>query len=346
MEINTFLILFLFFVLTIFLLKRFNILIDNTSYSEHKKIGKENKNPLVIGGIYLILAILLFLPEKFFYVKIFSTLIFFLGILSDRNYLTNPKLRLFLQLIILFFLAYSENLIIRSISINFFDNLLEINLFNIIFTVFCLSILLNGSNFIDGLNGLVSGYYILVLSSLLFLIYYFNPSIEIANEEINLIKILICSLLIFFIFNLLGFVYLGDGGTYLISTVVAIILLKIYSDNMNISPYYVAALLWYPAFENLFSQIRRLYKNTSISIADRHHLHQLIFRYFSIKKILDKKYINTFTSILILIFNIPTFLLSTIYFYHTKILIGLILLNVFIYLMVYLFLSKNFIPKK
>ena len=346
MNLSSFLSLIFLFLLIFVIFRKFNFFIDQANYSDHKKIGKENKNPLVIGGIYLILAILLFLPEKFFYVKIFSTLIFFLGILSDRNYLTNPKLRLFLQLIILFFLAYSENLIIRSISINFFDNLLEINLFNIIFTVFCLSILLNGSNFIDGLNGLVSGYYILVLSSLLFLIYYFNPSIEIANEEINLIKILICSLLIFFIFNLLGFVYLGDGGTYLISTVVAIILLKIYSDNMNISPYYVAALLWYPAFENLFSQIRRLYKNTSISIADRHHLHQLIFRYFSIKKILDKKYINTFTSILILIFNIPTFLLSTIYFYHTKILIGLILLNVFIYLMVYLFLSKNFIPKK
>ena len=47
--------------------------------------------------------------------------------------------------------------------------LLSNDYFNIFFTVFCLAILLNGSNFLDGLNGLISGYYLMSISSLLIL---------------------------------------------------------------------------------------------------------------------------------------------------------------------------------
>ena len=49
----------------------------------------------------------------------------------------------------------------------FFDNLLENAVFNIFFTSFCLLILINGSNFIDGLNGLLLVYMTLVIFVLL-----------------------------------------------------------------------------------------------------------------------------------------------------------------------------------
>ena len=51
----------------------------------------------------------------------------------------------------------------------------------------------------------------------------------------------------------------------------------------QISPYYIANLLWYPAFENLFSIFRRtIYKKKNYK-ADNDHLHQLIFKYFKKK---------------------------------------------------------------
>ena len=49
------------------------------------------------------------------------------------------------------------------------NSLLSNDIFNIFFTVFCLAVLLNGSNFLDGLNGLISGYYLIIILSLLFL---------------------------------------------------------------------------------------------------------------------------------------------------------------------------------
>ena len=46
-----------------------------------------------------------------------------------------------------------------------------------LFTTFCLAILINGSNFIDGLNGLLIGYYLLINLSSIFYISFNNDYI-------------------------------------------------------------------------------------------------------------------------------------------------------------------------
>ena len=51
----------------------------------------------------------------------------------------------------------------------------------------------------------------------------------------------------------------------------------------KISPYFIANLLWYPAFENLFSIIRRILSSKKNYIADNHHLHQLLYSYLNKK---------------------------------------------------------------
>ena len=136
MSLNSFFLLLFSFLFILVLFRNLNIFVDETRYSEHKRIGKENNKPLVIGGLFLILSILYFLPSSYIFIKIFCVILFFLGFLSDRNYLSNPKIRLILQVIILIFLVYFENLSIRSININFFDNLLKINFINIVLLFF------------------------------------------------------------------------------------------------------------------------------------------------------------------------------------------------------------------
>ena len=68
---------------------------------------------------------------------------------------------------------------------------------------------------------------------------------------------LIIFLSIVFLLNFLNKIYLGDAGSYLISFLTAYFLLDFYSNNDSISPYFICLLLWYPAFENLFSILRR-----------------------------------------------------------------------------------------
>ena len=101
------------------------------------------------------------------------------------------------------------------------------------------------------------------------IISYYNDFIIVSD-----IKFLIFLLLILFIFNIKQKLFLGDGGSYIISFVIGSFLINFYKENL-ISPYYIVLLLWYPAYENLFSICRKIVFNKKPSEADNQHLHQL-----------------------------------------------------------------------
>ena len=106
------------------------------------------------------------------------------------------------------------------------------------------------------------------------------------------------------------------------------------------SPYFIASLLWYPAIENLFSIIRRYFSKSKLSKADNNHLHHLLFSFFS-KKIKNKNISNTLTGIIINFYNLIIFMIGSKYYFYTKILVFLLLVNVLIYIYVYFNLKKN-----
>ena len=216
--------------------------------------------------------------------------------------------------------------------------MLENKLFNVFFTVFCLAILINGSNFLDGLNGLLSGYYLMVILSIIYIgNNYDNINLIFDNE----LKVLFFSLLIFFIFNIFGKVYLGDGGSYLIATLIGYYLIKFSLSNSHVSPYYIAAILWYPAFENLFSLTRRLLRKNKISSPDNEHLHQLFFLFLKSKEIINNKFLNSFTSLVILMINIPVFIVANSMINYSFVLMITITLSMLMYVLIYNFISKN-----
>ena len=202
--------------------------------------------------------------------------------------------------------------------------------------------MINGCNFIDGLNGLFIGYSILIFLSLLLQLetYSFN------FYDVSFIYLFTCALILLFVFNIFGLVFLGDNGSYVLSTILGYYLLDLFINNQILSPYYIAVLLWYPAFENLYSLIRRLKLKQNISLADNTHLHHYIYMYLKEKEFINKKHVNSLSSLIILIFNFPSFIFANIYSTNTKILISIILCNITIYLFVYYFLSKYFKKEK
>jgi len=329
------------FIILYFFFKKNSLLIDNTSFSLHKKIGKRNKSPIVLGGLYILFITLLYFKNLNFDIYLIFIMIFMIGLVSDRNIISNSLIRLIFQIFIVFLLTYLGDLTINDIRIDLLDAFLKNKTINIFFTVFCLVVLINGTNFIDGLNGLVTGYYILILLSLIFVI---NNDAQIFEKDFNIqfLNILFFSLIFFFAFNIFGKVYMGDSGSYLIAIIIGFYVIKFYQINYLISPYYFALLLWYPAFENLFSLLRRLKTHSKISKPDNKHFHQLVFRYFKIKKYFTEKKINPFTSAIILIFNLPSFFLGSLYSSETKILLFALGLNITIYCLIYFKISYYF----
>ncbi len=335
---NLFFIFFIFITLYGFLKKK-EFLIDKISYSDHKIIGAQNKSPVIIGGLYILITYLFFYSNSLILIAS-SIFITFLGLMSDKNILTSPNKRLVYQFLILLLLSYFENLQINDVKFEIFNLFLSNEYFNLFFTVFCLAILINGSNFLDGLNGLLTGYYIITLISIIFLVNFY-PGID--PIDYNFVTTLIFVLFIFFIFNIFGLVYLGDSGTYLLSLLIGVYLIKFNYNNDFLSPYYIAVLLWYPAFENFFSLFRRYFKKQKTSSPDNLHLHHMIFLFLQNKKFFSKKIINPLCSFIILIFNLPGFFVA--YNFPTKsfILLSIIFFNTFLYIILYYFFSKNLI---
>ena len=142
--------------------------------------------------------------------------------------------------------------------------------------------------------------------------------------------------------------FLGDGGTYLVSFIVGVILIKFTNDNFLVSPYYVAALLWYPAYENLFSIIRKILLKKYPSIPDNEHLHQLIFLYFNKKFNINKNLSNPLSGILICLYHLFYFFIifDNFKYYHTTTLVYSILINILLYNLLYFFLKTSLIKNK
>ena len=331
------------FIITIsnFVFKKFDVLIDRTNISNHKSFINGHKTTPLLGGFVFFLILVFFLPENYQYFTILIFFIFLTGLLSDLDILHSPFFRIIFQTIIIVVYLFLFDNFVSSIRVDFFDNLLNIFFIKLFFTSFCILVLINGTNFIDGVNTLVVGYFILVASNVLYLT-------EVKNLDLDILLVSTCltCLVVIYIFNFFGKIYLGDGGAYLISFIAGVTLIKFSNDNYLVSPYYIVALLWYPAYENLFSIIRKKISKKTPSTPDNEHLHQLIYLYLDRSFNINKNFSNTLSGILICLYNLFYFLFILDEYHQTETLAYSIIFNVLIYNLLYFLLKKKLFKNK
>ena len=293
----------------------------------HQNFIKSKQTPL-IGGI-IIFIFILFNFQNLIITYLFPFLILLIGILSDIRKLKSAYFRLFIQftLFVLFIYLYEMN--IYSTIIHILDNFLDNNYLSILFTAFCVLIVINGTNFIDGSNLLAIGYFVI----LEFVFIVLN------GRELNLDSIffqdnLIYVLLVLLTLNIFNKLYLGDGGAYLLGFIYSFKCISLYIFNPNISPFFITLILWYPAFEILFSILRKVNFNRSPIKPDSNHLHQLIYFYLN-KKISNQVMRSNTVGIIINIFNFVFIFFSLMDIYNTQYQIILFVINISIYVFIY-----------
>jgi UDP-N-acetylmuramyl pentapeptide phosphotransferase/UDP-N-acetylglucosamine-1-phosphate transferase len=325
-----FYIFFLIFSLVlIFLSRRLNFLIHTNNLS-HKRLTSYSKVS-ILGGILLIIFLFFSLNINNY---LFFIPFFLLGLLSDTNYLSNPRKRIFIQII--FIILFVIFLKIKILKTNFFilDYGLNINYFNIIFVSFCLLVLMNGCNFVDGLNTLLIGYILIIFLT----IYFILP---VLNFNKDLIKNFLFILLLLYVLNLFNLLYLGDSGSYILALFSGYLLINMANDNPFLSPFYIVLLLWYPCFENLFSIIRRKNNLYSSLKPDNKHLHQLIYIFVKNKFCKKNIFANIFSASIINLYNLLIIMVSLQFIYKTKFIIFLITINITFYLFIYYYLNRK-----
>tara|TARA_B110001452_G_scaffold25794_1_gene20294 strand:+ start:7365 stop:8252 length:888 start_codon:yes stop_codon:yes gene_type:complete len=292
-----------------------------------------------VGGFFIALILTYnFVEQKDYFYGLFLISIFIVGLFADFKLFNNPKLRLLVQISLLVFFVYFLDIKIPSTRIEIIDILLENDFINYSFTVFCLAILINGSNFVDGINTLLINYYIIVLGLILF---FLKDTIINQYFIINLFSLLIIILL----FNVFGQIILGDSGAYILALSIGLILIELSNENDLISPYFVILLIWYPCFELLFSMTRRLVFNLYSYEPDTMHLHQMILKIISNNLKLKSDNINHFlVASIINLYNLFILIISLNYNEKTNIMLALIAINITAYISIYVVLRKKLKP--
>ena len=258
----------------------FSVLID---YPNSRK--KHLNNIPAIGGLVIFSVLICFILSvnildytiphvPSFYFFLLSVSAFFLLGLIDDIYKLNVFLKLFFQIVICLF---------SVLMIDFigefkwpFLSLLNLNDYSFIISLIFMLIVINGINFLDGVDGLLCVLSIFMLLSFLLL------------NEMNLIffyMILIGSLLAFLIFNKPpAKVFLGDSGSLLIGSILVLLFFNYsYQNSINNNFFLPIIVLFLPIIDFIYVVIIRFAKPGSIYqrfinifSADRKHIHYKI----------------------------------------------------------------------
>ena len=263
--------------------KKSNLLIDN-QFTKPQAFHEYSTYRL--GGILFFLSLIIvffyfFFIKNIFYFEFisFCTLFFLLVLTDDLKANLAPKFRLIFMIIFLLVLVIENEFYLEQITLGYLDNLLKIDIFALLFVCLCFLFIINGSNLIDGFNGLL-GMHALIIFVILF-------SINLLNEhDIKYILFYISIItLVFIMFNFpKAKIFLGDSGAYLIGTLIAISSIKTNNLNPSISSFFFCIILFYLFFEVFFSFFRKIFavKNSPL-FPDGKHLHMLFYK-FLLKK--------------------------------------------------------------
>tara|TARA_A100001011_G_scaffold94835_1_gene99689 strand:+ start:1102 stop:2175 length:1074 start_codon:yes stop_codon:yes gene_type:complete len=308
-----------------------------------KSHGIEGKNKSRLGGFLILLAMIFsyyfinsfnfedFVIENFNFYLIVFLAISLLGFVDDILGRLGHLTRLYFNIFAVFILLYTnEAFLFNETNFQLINLLLEFKFVTYLLTIFIIVGFINACNISDGANGILSG-----ISLIIFLLFYFETG--------NLIYFTIFEIILFFfIYNMLiGKVYLGDMGSYLLGFLISTNSLYLYSTGV-LSAGILACILFYPSIEVLMAIIRRSIHFKNPFLPDNNHLHNLIY-----KKIFTKKFFilnpnSTTGTIILLIFTFPGlilyFILSNDYLYAYWI---LFILQIVSYLTIYKYLKIN-----
>ena len=331
MIINLVCYIIIIFLINLFISKS-NFLKSHSGFMHQKFLN--NSIPLT-GGIFILLPIFLLFYNFYPYMIISFFLLFLLGLFSDLNILAKAKYRFLIQFIIISMFVIFTQLEVLPSRIEYIDNKFQNTFYSYFFTVFCLMVLINGSNFIDGLNGLFLGYNIIILLVLINL--DLLGLVGINNESFYILLSILSFLLLL---NFSNKLFMGDGGAYSLSFLLGYILITIYNKNQIVSPYFIIVLLWYPCFENLFSILRKFLINKNPMKPDNSHLHHYLYMLIKKKLGLSNLLSNNLSSLMINSYNLFIFYFASLNLNHTQTQLIILFLSIITYLIIFFTLKK------
>jgi len=292
------------------------------------------------GGVLIFVIWFFFLIfNKFIYIEIpfliyFTLTNFLIGFFADLKIIKSPIKRFCLMLLFNLIIIFYYDFHINQFDFYFLDFLNSFLFFKIILVFLALFFIINGSNLIDGFNGLLS----IHITIIIFIIY-----LVCKNNNINVNLQYYLMFLIFgnILFLSLNFpkakIFLGDCGAYFLGAQIACISIYISNSYDLISTFFIANILFYLFFEIFFSVFRKILQKKNPFYPDGNHLHMLLFKFIKNKT----KFSNPLTSIIINLVFILSLIPSYVYFNNDLVCKIIFVIQIFVYISSYLFLIKS-----
>ncbi len=300
-----------------------------------QKIHKGNISRLGGTSIFLTLFIVSIYTNEdhnhFFNYVLIATPVFILGLIEDVTQSVNPEFRLISSVLSSILFIYFYEVTITRSGIDLFNFLLSYKPISIVFTMLCITYIIQAFNIIDGLNGLSIVTAILSFLSLAF----------IAHDQGDLITHNFLVILIFILMGVLVFnfpfgkIFIGDSGAYSIGLFVSLSVILLIENHLNVSPFVAVQILIYPAYELIRSIVRRILIGKNIFQPDDKHLHSLL--HYKNTKIFffNPASINSISSAQINILQILNCFYITMFYENEKITVVGIILFILIYEIIY-----------
>jgi UDP-GlcNAc:undecaprenyl-phosphate GlcNAc-1-phosphate transferase len=274
-----------FNILIFFFYKRLSKFINIFDYPSKRKI--HSKPTPIMGGIIIYINIFFFFNYIIFFdsslqsillienvkgaLSFFITfsLIFFLGLYDDKFH-TSPNMRLILLSIFIFnFLYFNPVFLIDELKFSFLSQSISLNKVSFIFTFCCILVFVISMNMFDGTNLQSVSFYLFLI------IYLINKSL-VFNLFLFFIFI---PILLFAIKNFQGKAFLGDGGSYLISFIFSLLVIKNHYFQ-NIDSDEIVLVLLLPILDTIRLYFARILDNKNPFLPDKNHFHHIILYKF------------------------------------------------------------------
>jgi len=274
---------------------------------------------ILFANLFLILLLDFFLQildYNFLILFITSAIIFIISFIDDKFILSPNKKFFFIGLTVFLFIFFNNDKLISKIFFSFYDLSIENIFLRFFITWLCIMLFLNAINLYDGINGQLALYAISI-----FIFFIYN------NIFLNLSLIILIFLSFFLYFNLKAKIFLGDNGSFLLGFIMAFIIISNNTDINYLTAEKIFLLMFLPGVDMFRLFIERLVKSKNPFIADRNHIHHLMIKKFSLRKIF--------------LFNTLIYSCTIILSYKINNLLLIILLLVFYLLFIYKFLGHK-----
>ena len=277
---------------------------DFNHRSSHKTLATRTGGIGVFATIFIVSSYYYFNKIELFDYSLFIPLgiMFIIGVYDDF-YHADFKLKFLLQIIV------AKIIIDQGYAITNYHGLFGLYevpwLLAQLSTVFVFLVIINAINFIDGIDGLA----ITEVIKTILLIEFFSA---IQTPLTPLFILLVVSLLPLYYFNFKKKrkVFLGDGGSLLLGTMVSIYIFYILGNEYNIKAgfqinkaFFAVLVILYPLLDLLRVFVLRIKEGRSPFTADQNHLHHLL-----VKKGINHKFIV----LIILAFSLTLIWLTTL----------------------------------